>query len=263
MEFRIDGTVIAVNVADAGALLAEVRARFGRGEGFALATINLDHVVKLRGSAAFRAAYAAQDLVVADGNPIVWLSHLAGRPVALAPGADMVLPLAGEAARAGVTVALVGSTEASLAAAAAAMERLIDGLEIVERIAPPMGFDPEGPGAEEVFAAIEASGAGLALLALGAPKQEMLARFGAVGCPLVDTRATFKAPCRYGDDVEITSEIAEIKTRSFDVKHTLTKKGQLCVEGFETRVWTVQDPERGLKSAPLPEELVARFRGQD
>ena len=106
MEFRIDGTVIAVNVADAGALLAEVRARFGRGEGFALATINLDHVVKLRSSAAFRAAYAAQDLVVADGNPIVWLSHLAGRPVELAPGADMVLPLAGEAARAGVTVAL-------------------------------------------------------------------------------------------------------------------------------------------------------------
>ena len=185
MEFRIDGTVIAVNVADAGALLAEVRARFGRGEGFALATINLDHVVKLRSSAAFRAAYAAQDLVVADGNPIVWLSHLAGRPVELAPGADMVLPLAGEAARAGVTVALVGSTEASLAAAAAAMERLIDGLEIVERIAPPMGFDPEGPGAEEVFAAIEASGARLALLALGAPKQEMLAAAGRARLPAV------------------------------------------------------------------------------
>ena len=40
-------------------------------QGFALATINLDHLVKLRHSAPFRAAYAAQDLVVADGNPIV------------------------------------------------------------------------------------------------------------------------------------------------------------------------------------------------
>ncbi|MCB1360874.1 MAG: hypothetical protein KDJ96_07185, partial [Rhodobacteraceae bacterium] len=78
----------------------------------------------------------------------------------------------------------------------------------------------------------------------------------------VDTRATFRAPCRYGDDVEITSEIAAIKDRSFDIRHVLTNQGTLCVEGFETRVWTVKDPERGLKSAPLPAELVARFRGE-
>lgn len=96
--------------------------------------------------------------------------------------------------------------------------------------------------------------------AAGWPKQDMLARFGAAGCPLVDTRATFKAPCRYGDDVEITSEIVEIKARSFDVKHTLRKGDTICVEGMETRVWTVADPERGLKSAALPDELVARFR---
>ncbi|MEO1363181.1 MAG: glycosyltransferase, partial [Pseudomonadota bacterium] len=39
--------------------------------GFALATLNLDHIVKLRRDAAFRAAYLAQTHVVADGNPIV------------------------------------------------------------------------------------------------------------------------------------------------------------------------------------------------
>lgn len=98
--------------------------------------------------------------------------------------------------------------------------------------------------------------------AAGWPKQEMLKRFGAAGCPLVDTRASFRAPCRYGDDVEITSEIHQIKDRSFDIRHTLAKDGTLCVEGFETRVWTVPDPERGLKSAPLPAELVTRFRGE-
>ena len=98
--------------------------------------------------------------------------------------------------------------------------------------------------------------------AAGWPKQEMLARFGGAGCPLVDTRAIFKSPCRYGDDVEITTEIAEVKDRSFDIRHSLTLNGKLCVEGFETRVWTVKDSERGLKSAPLPPELAARFRGE-
>lgn len=97
--------------------------------------------------------------------------------------------------------------------------------------------------------------------AAGWPKQEMLAHFGAAGCPLVDTRATFRAPCSYGDTVEITSTIAEIRRSSFDIRHVLNKGDALCVEGFETRVWTVHDPDSGaLKSSALPEELAARFR---
>ena len=98
--------------------------------------------------------------------------------------------------------------------------------------------------------------------AAGWPKPEMLKHFNAAGCPLVDTRAVFKAPCRYGDDVEITTEIVEVRDRSCDIRHSLTLNGKLGDEGFETRVWTVKDPERGIKSAPLPEELRARFKGE-
>ena len=99
--------------------------------------------------------------------------------------------------------------------------------------------------------------------AAGWPKQEMLARFGAAGCPLVDTRATFRAPCRYGDDVAITSEFAELRGSSFDIRHRLTLGARHCVEGFETRVWTAKDPETGrLRAAPIPDELAARWQGQ-
>lgn len=97
--------------------------------------------------------------------------------------------------------------------------------------------------------------------AAGWPKPQLLERFGAAGCPVVDTRASFRAPCRFGDDVQITSEIAEIGTRSFSICHTLTKGDEVCVEGYETRVWTVEKPGGGLGSAPLPDELVERFRG--
>ncbi|WES63412.1 acyl-CoA thioesterase [Microbacter sp. GSS18] len=97
--------------------------------------------------------------------------------------------------------------------------------------------------------------------AAGWPKPEMLAHFDAAGCPLVQTQAEFRAPCRYGDDVEITTEIVRVGAKSFEIRHTLTHDGVVCVEGTETRVWTVKDPERGIKSAPIPEELAARFRG--
>lgn len=178
MIFQFEDTVVRVNMPTRAALEAEVARRLARREGFALATINVDHLVKLEAREDFRRAYAGQDLVVADGNPIVWLARLAGEAVELVPGFDMVVPLARIAAREGVPVALLGATEPTLAAAAAGLQAMIPGLRVVAQIAPPMGYDPEGPAAATDSAAVAASGAGLCFVALGAPKQEMLAARG-------------------------------------------------------------------------------------
>lgn len=183
MEFSFPPHSIRVSMPDAATLLAEVRRRFRAGEGFALATINLDHLVKLVRDPGFRDAYAAQDLVCADGNPIVWLSRLARKPVSLVPGSDMILPLAQLAAREGVPVALTGSTDEALAAAAEALEDNVPGLVIAARIAPPMGFDPTSPAARDILAQLGASGARLTFLALGAPKQEAFAAHGRHALP--------------------------------------------------------------------------------
>lgn len=185
MEFSFVPYRIVVNIPDRAALLADVDRRLSSGQGFALATINLDHLVKLRDDPAFRAAYAAQDLVVADGNPIVWLSRLARRPVSLVPGSEMVVPLAEAAARAGAPVALLGSTEPALKAAAAHLTVRVPGLQVVALLAPPMGFDPIGPAAEAILAKVEQSGARLVFLALGAPKQERFAAFARTRLPAV------------------------------------------------------------------------------
>jgi N-acetylglucosaminyldiphosphoundecaprenol N-acetyl-beta-D-mannosaminyltransferase len=74
-----------------------------------------------------------------------------------------------------VPVALFGSTDAALAAAGAALVARHPDLRIAARIAPPMGFDPQGAAAEAAIAELGASGAGLCFLALGAPKQELFA----------------------------------------------------------------------------------------
>lgn len=176
--FKANGYEIAVNTPTKAALLAAVGERFAQAQGFALATINLDHLVKLHASESFARAYAAQDIVVADGNPIVWLSKLARRPVSLVPGSEMVLPLAELAAEKHIKVALFGSTEESLAASAQALQDQVEGLEISCQIAPPMGFDPESDAAAAMLKELEVSGAGLVFIALGAPKQEAFAARG-------------------------------------------------------------------------------------
>ncbi|WP_420380926.1 WecB/TagA/CpsF family glycosyltransferase [Marivita sp.] len=178
MRFWGDAFDVAVNVPDWVVLERQISSRLRAGEGFSLATINLDHLVKLRKDVRFRDAYAAQDLVVADGNPIVWMSKLAGRPVSLIPGSDAILPLVRIAAAHGKTLALVGSTDDTLAAAKTYLERKVPGTRIVATIAPPMGFDPAGSSADSVLDALHEAGADMAFLALGAPKQELFAAHG-------------------------------------------------------------------------------------
>lgn len=185
MEFNTAGEKVCITVPNRAALEARVSALLAQNKGFALATLNLDHLVKLRQSAAFRRAYAAHELVTADGNPIVWAARLAGRPVSLVPGSDAVLPLARLAARQGVAVALVGSTPAALAAAKSALERDVRDLQVVACIAPPMGFDPDSPEAEALLSEVAASGARLCFIALGAPRQERLAARGRGVAPQV------------------------------------------------------------------------------
>lgn len=174
---------VRITHATQSALMEEIEAALRARTGFALATLNLDHIVKLQRDPAFRTAYLAQTHVVADGNPIVWLSRQAGRKVELIPGSELIAPLAQMAARLGVPVAFLGSTEQTLNAASQALQGQYPGLEVVCRIAPPYGFDPDGDAAKAALAEVAASGAALCFLALGAPKQEQLAARGRILAP--------------------------------------------------------------------------------
>jgi N-acetylglucosaminyldiphosphoundecaprenol N-acetyl-beta-D-mannosaminyltransferase len=185
LQFRFPDRSITVNMPDQPSLMAEIRSRLRSGAGFALATINLDHLVKLRASARYRATYAAQDLVVADGNPVVWLSRIAGQPVALVPGSDLLLPVLRLAAAENAPVGLFGTTPEVLSKASARLQVDVQGLRIVWTGAPPMGFDPEGSEARTALRAMEAAGVRLCIVSLSAPRQESFAVFGRTVAPSI------------------------------------------------------------------------------
>ncbi|MEM7509079.1 MAG: WecB/TagA/CpsF family glycosyltransferase [Pseudomonadota bacterium] len=166
---------VSVTVPSQTALLSDLRHRIAQGEGFAVATMNLDHAVKLRRDPDFLAAYARQTHVTADGRPVVWLSRCAGVPVDLVTGSDLVDPLMRLCAEMGVPVGFVGSTDDVLSVAADRLEARHPGLKVVARIAPAMGFDPDGPAADAVIEELSRADVRVCLLALGAPKQELFA----------------------------------------------------------------------------------------
>ncbi len=174
---------VVVTVPTMDSLMTDIAAHFEQGRGFSLATLNLDHVVKLADDAAFLDAYRKHSHVTADGNPIVWLSKLARRPVSLLAGADLIAPLAQLAGKMDVPVALLGSTQDTLDAAASALQDRHPGLRVVLCIAPPMGFDPEGALADSYITQLNDAGVGLCFLALGAPKQELLAAYASTKAP--------------------------------------------------------------------------------
>ena len=49
---------------------------------------------------------------------------------------------------------------------------------------------------------------------------------------MVDTRARFMIPCRFGDDVTIETAMTESKRSSFQITHHLKKDGALAVEAL-------------------------------
>jgi 4-hydroxybenzoyl-CoA thioesterase len=102
--------------------------------------------------------------------------------------------------------------------------------------------------------------------AAGLPKQQMFKAYDFAGFPMVDVRARFLLPSRFGDDVVVESAVTAWRRSSFNVHHKIIRPDGLenpglAVEGFESRVWTGPDPDKpgGLKSRETPAEIVRRF----
>jgi exopolysaccharide biosynthesis WecB/TagA/CpsF family protein len=141
-------------------------------------TLNLDHVVKMRKVATFRAAYRRAGLITADGFPIVLACRLQGKRISRVTGSDLIAPISAEAARCGKSIYLFGSSLQVLIEASRFLRERNAGLTIAGVFAPPQGFDPTSEGARRCIATIGNSGADLCFVALGAPKQELFADHG-------------------------------------------------------------------------------------
>ena len=122
VEQRVDLMRLAegrVNVRDQAGLIRAILADCRAGRGGTVFTLNLDHLVKLRGNGRFRAAYQRASYVSVDGAPIVGMARDLGVSLQLVTGSDLVVPLCEAAAGAGVPVFLFGASDTVRQAASA------------------------------------------------------------------------------------------------------------------------------------------------
>ena len=91
--------------------------------------------------------------------------------------------------------------------------------------------------------------------AAGFPPAESFARFGIVGYPMIETRANFLSPNKFGDTVFVTSVVERWGRSSFDIHHSLHNAAGPAVEGVEKRVWALADSAGRLRGLPIPAEV--------
>jgi N-acetylglucosaminyldiphosphoundecaprenol N-acetyl-beta-D-mannosaminyltransferase len=142
------------------------------GEGGAVFTPNVDHVVKAESDVEFRRAYSSGSLCLADGVPILWAARLLGSPLpAKVSGSDLVLPLARLAGERRWRVYMLGGGPGVAAEAGVKLSREL-GVDVVGTDSPFVHEDGTTEQAEVTLRRIAGTRPHLVLVALGAPKQE-------------------------------------------------------------------------------------------
>ncbi len=147
-------------------------ARLDRGTLF---TLNPDHVYHLQRNPAFAAAYARADFVSSDSKYVYWSLGLLGRRIqAKCSGSDVVPAFwRARAAAPATRIFLLGAKPGVADAARARINRLAGRELVVDALGPSFDFVDDPAETADAIARINASGATVLIVGLGAPKQEI------------------------------------------------------------------------------------------
>jgi len=189
-------------------------------------TPNVDHIVQLETNNTLREAYAGSGLIVTDGTPLIWLSQLYGTPIReKICGSDLGPQLAEAMAKQGMSVFLLGAMPGVGLRAADELRRRYPGLRIAGVYSPPKGFESDPAEMQRILDMLNASGADVLFVGLGAPKQEIF---------MYRNRDKYTIPVSLGIGATIDFLAGEIKRAPPWVNRI----------GFEWLYRVYQDPKR-------------------
>jgi len=102
------------------------------------------------------------------------------------------------------------------------------------------------------------------LLAGGQSHDGMQREHGWILAPLIDAGATFRAPARYDERIEIHSAIERWSAKTFRIAHRALRGDTLLAEGWEVRFIGAPHPDdsKRLRALPIPGWFRARFEGR-
>ena len=98
--------------------------------------------------------------------------------------------------------------------------------------------------------------------AVGLPAEKVGRETGLVVWPSIDVKATFHAPARYGESVEVRSFVSEWRSRTFLMSHRIVRGETLICEGSEVRFVGERmpgDENVKLRAVPIPDWMRKAF----
>ena len=84
-----------------------------------------------------------------------------------------------------------------------------------------------------------------------------LRRTGA-GFPALECGGAFSSPIFAGDDIVVETDIEDVRTRAFRVRHRIVRGEDVLASGYEVRIYARKPPgSETIEGLPLPDELRA------
>lgn len=153
----------------AGQVVEELIQAIHAGERGTLCTVNVAILMMMRSNARMQRFVDSARWTVADGQPLIWASHLAQQPLPeRVTGIDLIDQLCARAVRENIGVYFLGASDKIVRATADALRNRHPGLDV-------RGYADGYFGPDEAPArarAVAVSGAGLLFVAMGVPRQE-------------------------------------------------------------------------------------------
>lgn len=136
-------------------------------------TMNLVHLRHYVQDPAHAALYQEADLVVADGMPLVWASHLQGTPLPeRVTGSNLIWSLSAGAATANRSIFLLGGAPDTAKRTASILRDSFPGLQVVGTFCPPMGFEKNKDEVGRIARTLSEAEPDIVYVAMSSPKQD-------------------------------------------------------------------------------------------
>ena len=176
----------AIGLAEAS---ARVLAWAGERKNRIVVTPNVDHVVMISERPELLPVYNQADLVLADGQPLIWAARVLGSPLPERVAGSDLFPRLLRDARSfqGLRLFLFGGMDGVAELAARNIESEFPWVKVVGTHAPELGFETQAEANQRAVESVARADADVVLLALGAPKQELWAHreHSRLGCGVV------------------------------------------------------------------------------
>lgn len=136
--------------------------------------LNVDQIVRIEKDRYFKKICENCELLLVDGQPLMWIAKLYGRPFKeKISGSDLVPVLCGLAAEKGYSVFFLGAAPGIAKIAAENMQKEFPKLQVAGTYSPPVGFDTDAEEIEKINRILLNSGADMLFVGMGVPKQDI------------------------------------------------------------------------------------------